>query len=56
VLNKSRLLTIEVSQANFSDMRKQMSADNKGMPRTPNANQSEADEEIAAVNFFLLSH
>ncbi len=44
------------SHANFSDMTKQTSAENKGMVSTLNANQSEAAECIVSVNFFPLSH
>ncbi len=51
---KSKLLIIGASHANFSVIAKQISADNNGMPNTPNASQSEADEEISSVNFFPL--
>ena len=54
-MNNNVLLTIGANQANFPDIIKQMIADSRGMPSTTNASQSEADEEIASVNFFLLS-
>jgi len=56
VISSSRVLISGASQAYFSEIRKQMSDDNNGMPSTLNANQSEPDEEITSVNFFLLSH
>ncbi len=55
VISSSRVLISGASQANFSEIRKQMSDDNNGMPSTLNANQSETDEEITSVNFFPLS-
>lgn len=55
VISSSKVLINGASQANFSEVRKQMSDDNNGMPSTLNANQSGTDEEITSVNFFLLS-
>lgn len=56
VISKNKLLISGASHANFSVIRKQMAADSKGRPSTQSANQPEADEEIAALNFFPLSH
>lgn len=54
-MNRSKLLIRGANHAKGLAIRMQMSADNKGMPSTLNASQSEADEEIASVNFFPLS-
>ncbi len=50
------LLTIGASQEYFSEMMKLMKAESKGRPSTHSTNQSDSGEDIAAVNFFLLSH
>jgi hypothetical protein len=50
------LLSNGASQANFSEIKKQTSDDNRGIPSTLNANQSEADDKKTSFNFFPLNH
>ncbi|MEY4931306.1 MAG: hypothetical protein RI909_2030 [Bacteroidota bacterium] len=56
VISKNKLLSMGASHANFLVIRKQINAESNGRPSTLSANQPEADEEIAAFNFFPLSH
>jgi hypothetical protein len=55
VISNSRLLSKGAAQAYFSAMRKQMNAENSGMPSTHRIIHGEASEEIDSVNFFLLN-
>ncbi len=44
------------TQANFRDIMKHTIADSSGNPGTHSTSQSEIEDEIASVNFFLLYH
>ncbi len=54
VTSKNALLSQGASHVIFLMIRMQMNAENKGIISTLSANQSVADEEIVAINFFLL--
>jgi hypothetical protein len=42
------------TQANFLEIKKQVTVDNSGIPGTTNTSHSEINDEIDSVNFFLL--
>ncbi len=44
------------SQANFRDIMKHTIAESSGIPGTHSTSQSEIEDEIASINFFLLCH